>query len=710
MKFIPRDQQSHGSTTRYSGNNTLENYIFNTKECLDIALPHIVKTTKKNVTKTQQQAIDTLRRKRHEITIKPADKNLGVVIMDTEDYIQQCMKILTDTDTYHLANEYPTDIIKNTLENIIAPFKQHLRMLHKKLPEYLLPSNCSTQVPKLYGLPKIHKTFKELPPMRPIVAQSGAILTPTARFIDHVLQPLARSYTDYIQNSTSLILKLENMHIPKEAILITVDVESLYPSIPQDEMLEIIYEQMHQKRHLILCDTNLIMKLLHTCVNYNYFQFANFSYQQIHGTAMGAAFSPTVANIFMSVTLQRFLNTRQQKPLILARYIDDIFIIWPNSETLPDFITALNNFHPKLRFTHEQSPNSINFLDITIYKGPNFQTTQLLDLKTYQKPQNLYQYIEYTSEHPEHIYRSIILGECTRYLRTNTREETYTAIIKLFQKRLTTRQYPQQYVKKLTSRIKFKNRKKVLQRAISRSEQIRKLPIFKCHPPPQYDRLKIIILQDYYKIYPPMPKPRFITFSHPTLRQTLIRATVKPTDEQLVNILINLEHIPEHTTHVTSGKMPKMIPSRSLIRPCKNQRCTTCQHLNCKRYFSSTVTHKRYPIRHSATCSTKNTIYLITCTKCSKQYVGMTTKQLNARIHNHRHNIYQDKTMYMCIHFNFPDHSIKNLSVQVIEVVTNSPNTKQHLQQLEQYWIRTLETLEPKGLNSSRGASISLIE
>ena len=50
--------------------------------------------------------------------------------------------------------------------------------------------------------------------MRPIVAQSGSILEPSARFLDHVLKPLAESYDDYLKSSTSLILRLHTMNIP----------------------------------------------------------------------------------------------------------------------------------------------------------------------------------------------------------------------------------------------------------------------------------------------------------------------------------------------------------------------------------------------------------------------------------------------------------------------------------------------------------------
>ncbi len=35
-----------------------------------------------------------------EVTIKPADKNLGIVIMNTDNYLQICASQLADTNTY----------------------------------------------------------------------------------------------------------------------------------------------------------------------------------------------------------------------------------------------------------------------------------------------------------------------------------------------------------------------------------------------------------------------------------------------------------------------------------------------------------------------------------------------------------------------------------------------------------------------------------
>ena len=354
---------------------------------------------------------------------------------------------------------------------------------------------------------------------------------------------------------------------------------------------------MLSRRHLLAYDPNLIIKLLHTNINYNYFQFAGFIFQHTQRTAMGTAFSPTVASIFLSIILQQFLNTQSTKPILIKR---DIFIIWPESETLQAFVSALNSFHPNLKFTHKTSHTTVNFLDIIVYKGPSFYQTHKLDLKTYQKPQNLYQYLIYfrTSQTCLQFH---YIGTMYQVCPHKHTPKTYSATVTMFQKCLQIRQYPQKMLRQLTSRVKLNNRQKYLQTK-HKIQTTPRPPIFKCLPPPQFDFQKCIIIQKYHRSE--VSTPRFITLSHPTLLQTLVRAEVKPTDEQIVDSIINMESSPKHTTHVTSGKLPKMKDRKPLVIPCNNPRCNTCTHLNCTEYFSSTITHKTYPIRYPATCTT----------------------------------------------------------------------------------------------------------
>jgi hypothetical protein len=162
--------------------------------------------------------------------------------------------------------------------------------------------------------------------------------------------------------------------------------------------------------------------------------------------AMGAACSPTIANIYMSVTLRKFLRTQNHTPLLLTRYIDDIFIIWTHGQKeLGQFMDNLNHFNSSRRYTYQYSSTSIDFLDLTIYKGPSFSNTKILDTCTFQKTQNLYQYLHYSSNHSKSLFKAIITGELIRYVRTNTIEEQYVAMTKLFEKKT-----PSQIISKTT--------------------------------------------------------------------------------------------------------------------------------------------------------------------------------------------------------------------------------------------------------------------
>ena len=164
--------------------------------------------------------------------------------MDTEDYIHECTTLLMDNKTYRVVTKYPFNEIKSAVENVCSKFQENLKHINKTLQNLLVPRENNNTTPKFYGIPKVHKDFQNFPPVRPIIAQTGSPLAPSARFIDHVLQPIARSYADYIDNSTTLINMLDSIFVPEGAILVTIDVVSLYPSIPQTECLRIIYEEM----------------------------------------------------------------------------------------------------------------------------------------------------------------------------------------------------------------------------------------------------------------------------------------------------------------------------------------------------------------------------------------------------------------------------------------------------------------------------------
>ena len=196
--------------------------------------------------------------------------------------------------------------------------------------------------------------------------------------------------------------------------------------------------------------------------------------------------------------------------------------------------------------------------------------------------------------------------------------------------------------------------------------------------------------------------PRFVALRHPTLQNKLVRSHLTLTDEQLLDVTLSIDSS-NHQEHTTTAKLPQLHPQSAGISPCKHPRCCTCNvHLNCSYTFTSNHPYNRtiYQIRHSFSCNSANIVYLITCTKCKKQYVRYTTQKLKVRINHHRTSINSRIPTYIHKHFNLPDHSITNLKVQPIDRPCTPQPSPTELQHLESFWIKTLRSLTPYGLNS----------
>ena len=158
---------------------------------------------------------------------------------------------------------------------------------------------------------------------------------------------------------------------------------------------------------------------------------------------MGTKMAPSYANIFMAQLEEKLLANYPITPALWKRYIDDILCIWPGPlSEFKKFLKYLNDAHPTIKFTSEYSNTEVDFLDLTIYKGPRYQTSHLLDIKPFFKPTNKFQYLQYNSAHPKNVFRSLVKGELTRLLRACTDEATYRTVTDKLLKALAERDYP----------------------------------------------------------------------------------------------------------------------------------------------------------------------------------------------------------------------------------------------------------------------------
>ena len=168
------------------------------------------------------------------------------------------------------------------------------------------------------------------------------------------------------------------------------------------------------------------------------------------------------------------------------------------------------------------------FLNLNLYQGHRIAFQKKLDKKTFQKPNDLFQYLHFSSTHPKQTYKGIVVGECMRYARTNTAKEGFEASVSSFEERLLKRDYPPKFIKKATKSVSYNKRAHFLQGTRICVPWL-KPPLFSVY------RLQRIILHCYKSLL--LPSPRFISLKHITLHTELIRAHVILSDEQSLDIM-----------------------------------------------------------------------------------------------------------------------------------------------------------------------------
>ena len=139
------------------------------------------------------------------------------------------------------------------------------------------------------------------------------------------------------------------------------------------------------------------IKLIELVLTKNHFQFNDTDYIQKLGTAMGTRIAPAFAFLFMRKFEKDFLDSYDVQPLLWLRFLDDIFMIWDDSEKKCfRFLYKLNNFHETIKFTYNYSKTNVIFLDVKIEKTDE----GILRTGVFQKDTNVHKCIEFSSCHP----------------------------------------------------------------------------------------------------------------------------------------------------------------------------------------------------------------------------------------------------------------------------------------------------------------------
>lgn len=461
---------------------TLEYGLKIGRAAIEDALAHVDPSQwRPNFSSHTVKSLQQLITRENDILVKPADKNLGLVLLRKSWYINEGLRQLADASTYQIVPE-PGSVIETLVSyraQLVQYFvedKFHEKRFTAQLQRFLVhPPEEELAFPEFHHLPKVHKSSLA---GRPIVPSHSWVTSNCSVYLDTLLQPMIRDTPWILRDSKTLLRELAQVEMPtcgEQVWVVTADISSMYTNIPTEkgiksiaELARTFYEatasgSLEERRHEGDKMSELVEWLASFVLKHSYLSFQGQVYKQIQGTAMGTACAPTYANLFVAALEGASLCNETHRPdwlLYYTRYIDDVLAIVKGPRANVDkLIDRLNALAPGvLVFIAEASDTAVPFLDALIMLEPNplSPANRTLETRVYQKPLNSYQYIPWSSYHPDSVKRSFVKGELLRYVRLSSRFRDYQEVAALLWKRLRARGYPIRWLRNAFAEVKYK--------------------------------------------------------------------------------------------------------------------------------------------------------------------------------------------------------------------------------------------------------------
>ena len=604
-----------------------------------------------NTSQFEKEALTELQRNKH-IVIKPADKGSAVVILDRDQYILEVERQLNDTIYYQKLDK---PIYLDTIKLVIQIIDSLLRskFINGKQRRYLIGEE-EPRPRRFYILPKIHKDpstwtipFK-IPPGRPIVSDCGSETYFTAEYLDFFLNPLSIIHPSYVKDTYHFVNIVQKLIVPSNCFLFSLDVKSLYTNIPIIAGIQCVKKLFDKFPDPKRPDRQLL-QLLDINLTRNDFIFNNKFYLQIKGTAMGKKFAPAYANIFMANWEEEVFSKCHLKPLHYLRYLDDVWGIWPGSETeFKDFMSILNAHDPSIQLTYELSDSTIDFLDTTIYKGPEFHLTSLFDIKVFFKKTDTHALLYKNSFHPKHTYKGLVKSQILRFHRICTRKSDFYEAVHILFRALRDRGYSRSFLR--SCHKTFLDRKE--------KDQTNPIPL-------------IITYSSMGSALSTRLKSNFINL----LGQQVPFAGSKVISAYRRNK--NLKDI------LVQARLPSLDSNEAPVE--QNTQFVKLRFIqNHKKNTWHELTQIFTPKSH-------NCIYLVCCSCCPTQFVGETGITLSTRIRQHNVDIINKKDLDSPLVQHFLLHGLGSMRVAGLQ--SNFTWTLQQRRKRERYWILILDAI-----------------
>ena len=353
----------------------------------------------------------------------PADKGKVMVAMDkTEEdggensYEHKMKKVLSDLKAKpstrrkegRMEDWDVTEKVSREGRAIIQDMVKKGEITEQK-GRWMKPNDC--RAPRITGYPKIHKPDV---PLRGVVSFIGSPYENVAKTLVPVLRKLQGRSGHYIKNSRELKETVSKWTIQRDEILVSYDVEQLYPSIPIKDALELV-------ENLLRCKSNLqeittmsvqsIMKLLKWTFSLTYCEYQGKHYTLDCGP-IGLSLVGEVAIIYMEEFQLKSQTDRYPELKEWPWYVDDSVLKCKRNRA-EEILNHLNSQEPDIiRFTMElEEENKLAALDLAMNVNRKLKK---VEFNVHYKKTNTNITLKKQSNHRDSTKKGVIKGYSDR--------------------------------------------------------------------------------------------------------------------------------------------------------------------------------------------------------------------------------------------------------------------------------------------------------
>ena len=159
------------------------------------------------------------------------------------------------------------------------------------------------------------------------------------------------------------------------------------------------------------------------------------------------------------------------------RCTDDGFIMGTGTQQQVDnLIARLQTMDTTRSITYEIQWDSIDILDLTIYKGHRFESTGVMDIKQYRKPTSLGMHLARNSHHPQNTFAGILQGAAGRALVASSSKTEFIKALNIIAKEFELRGYSRTEIAEHLDNYKTHSQRQEWILQVSGMKQVRNKP------------------------------------------------------------------------------------------------------------------------------------------------------------------------------------------------------------------------------------------